>query len=186
MPSVPADAPPVQPETPQELCSRRRLSSTELSRLPTGLAVKMDPLTILSLAATIVQFVDFGHTLLSGAKEVYDSVDGVLKSTDELGVLLEDVQSTTNGIKNSPLANALSPDERHLLSLARSCENIAAALRQKLKRLKARKDARFKIVESARVSFEAIFQQKDIKQLDERLGRVYSQLQSRLAAITQE
>jgi hypothetical protein len=52
----------------------------------------MDPLSALSLAGSIVQFVDFGIKLLSGAGELYRSHTGTLKINDQ-------IELTTNDLK---------------------------------------------------------------------------------------
>lgn len=50
----------------------------------------MDPLTALSLAGNIIQFVDFGGRLLGGAGEIYHSAEGSLKVHDELELVATD------------------------------------------------------------------------------------------------
>ena len=45
----------------------------------------MDPFTAIGLAASIVQFLEFGRKLVSGAVEIYQNVDGATSSN----ILLE-------------------------------------------------------------------------------------------------
>ena len=52
----------------------------------------MDPLTALSVAGTIVQFVDFGTKLLTHATELYQSSRGTLRSNDEIELVTTDLR----------------------------------------------------------------------------------------------
>lgn len=52
----------------------------------------LDPLTALSVAGTIVQFVDFGTKPLSQANELYKSSVGTLKSNYELELVMTDLR----------------------------------------------------------------------------------------------
>jgi hypothetical protein len=44
----------------------------------------LDPLTAVSLASAIVQFVDFASKVIRGASEIYNSADGALRDNAEL------------------------------------------------------------------------------------------------------
>jgi hypothetical protein len=50
----------------------------------------MDPLTALSLAGTIIQFVDFGCKLLAEGKELYKSTTGILTVNEELELAVDE------------------------------------------------------------------------------------------------
>ncbi|KFX94993.1 hypothetical protein O988_06049 [Pseudogymnoascus sp. VKM F-3808] len=52
----------------------------------------MDPLTALSLAGTVVQFVDFGCKLLSEGRQLYKSTSGKLQSNEEIEIITLDLQ----------------------------------------------------------------------------------------------
>jgi uncharacterized NAD(P)/FAD-binding protein YdhS len=140
-----------------------------------------DPFTILSLAATIVQFVDVGCKLASGTKEIFDSADGLKKETAELKELVDDIKGFNGQLINS----FLSKDEKSLRSLVKICEEVAGKLEKRLSKLMIRDDARFRIVESVRVSFESVSKSKDMKILKERLLEIQTHVQQRLAVILQ-
>jgi hypothetical protein len=52
----------------------------------------MDPLTALSLAGTVVQFVDFGCKLLSEGRQLYKSTSGKLQSNEEIEIITLDLR----------------------------------------------------------------------------------------------
>jgi hypothetical protein len=55
----------------------------------------MDPLAALSLAGTIVQFVDFGSKLLATGRELYKSTNGSLTVNDEIELVTSDLLAIT-------------------------------------------------------------------------------------------
>lgn len=61
----------------------------------------MDPLTVLSLAGTIVQFVDFGRTLITDARDLYSSSAGTLTANEELELVTADLQALALKLRNS-------------------------------------------------------------------------------------
>jgi hypothetical protein len=52
----------------------------------------LDPLTALSLAGNIVQFVDFSTKLLAKGHELYKSADGTSVGYSELEAIAKDLQ----------------------------------------------------------------------------------------------
>lgn len=61
----------------------------------------MNPLTTLSPAGTIVQFVDFETKLLSHATELYKSSVGTLRSNDELELVPTDPRGLITKLRQS-------------------------------------------------------------------------------------
>jgi hypothetical protein len=61
--------------------------------------IVMDPLTALSLAGTLVQFIDFGSRLLSAGQELYKSASGNLAAEEELQLLTADLKAVVNKIR---------------------------------------------------------------------------------------
>lgn len=61
----------------------------------------MDPLTVLSVAAAIVQFVDFGTSLLSSAREAYRSASGQPQNVVQLNTLVYDLTQFSKSIQEA-------------------------------------------------------------------------------------
>ncbi|KAH0538897.1 hypothetical protein FGG08_004553 [Glutinoglossum americanum] len=61
----------------------------------------MDPLTSLSVAGAIVQFVDFGCRLLAEGRELYRSTTGVLTANEELELATTDLRALVNKLRHS-------------------------------------------------------------------------------------
>jgi hypothetical protein len=141
----------------------------------------MDPWTALGIAANILQFVDVGCKICSGAKEVYESPDGAKNETAELKLVVSDIQAHNARLNSTTLSN----DEKALKALAARSLELAEKLEKILAKLTVREDARFRVVESARVSISAVRKSKDIASLKQRLLDLQSHLQQRLAVILQ-
>ena len=111
--------------------------------------MSVDPLTALSVAGTIVQFVDFGTKLISRSKELYRSVDRALGVNKELEKIVEDLSKLLVKLqqpvrlKNTSSGN--DRDEDALESLCTACRNVADETLKRLEGLKVdRKNGRWK------------------------------------------
>jgi hypothetical protein len=71
----------------------------------------MDPLTALSLAGTIVQFVDFGSRLFTDSREFYKSTTGTLKANEVLELIISDLRALV--VKVNPCQRLLALVQRH-------------------------------------------------------------------------
>ena len=84
--------------------SRYSATGHNLLRAPRDrnpLTLTMDPLTALSLAGTVVQFVDFGCKLLSEGRQLYKSTSGKLKSNEEIEIITLDLQTLVKKLRGS-------------------------------------------------------------------------------------
>jgi hypothetical protein len=142
----------------------------------------MDPWTALGIAASILQFVDVGCEICSGAKEIYESAEGAKKETAELRLIVSDIQTQNARLIDS---KTLSNDEKDLKGLVTKSLELAEQLERILRKLTVRENARFRMVESARISFGAMRNSKDIASLKTRLLDLQRHLQQRLALILQ-
>lgn len=97
----------------------------------------MDPMTVLSIAAAVVQFVDFGTSLLSGAREVYKSASGQPQEVVQLTTLVDDlsqfsksIQEASDKAKSTQKSYDRAEDNliRACASCLRTCTEIQAAV----------------------------------------------------------
>lgn len=100
----------------------------------------MEALAALSLASTIVQFVDFSIKIVSKGFKIYHSGDGSLSENNDLEIVVNDLvllqarlQCATTG---SDTDNPFS-DEASLLSLRTTANELAANLLDRLNMVKA-------------------------------------------------
>lgn len=89
----------------------------------------LDPLTALSVASSVIQFVDFGTKLISKGKEIYKSADGVLADHAEQAAISSRLADLTRALSTSIDMSAatreLSPAENALKEVALVCRQVA-------------------------------------------------------------
>jgi hypothetical protein len=152
----------------------------------------MDPLSALSVAATIIQFVDFGTKMLSSSKELYKSAKGSLKISEELELVTGDLQAVlvklrANAGPENPIAPAPSPQsqaeiDEHRNSFLEICNNatlITGELLRKLNDLKV-KDRKHRVWHTLRAAIRTAWSKEEISALRERLSNLSESLTPRL------
>ncbi|KAI0377722.1 hypothetical protein F5Y04DRAFT_171797 [Hypomontagnella monticulosa] len=152
----------------------------------------MDPLSAVSLAGTIVQFVTFTCSLLSKSSEIYHSTRGESDEAISLQTIYKHLQIFS--AKFSSPENLLI---RRTASGGSSDDDATLALRDIFQSSKADCDRILKVVEKLQVkdgpghrwkSFRAalglIWHRREIEDLDERLQRAQSALTLHICSIT--
>lgn len=95
-----------------------------------------DPLSILSVAASITQFRDLGYRLIKGVKEIHDSAQGALEEVAELKLVAEDIKNLNQDFtSNLSSSRPLSKDDIAIRALAGKCNALADELLRELRPL---------------------------------------------------
>ncbi|KAE9366262.1 hypothetical protein N431DRAFT_386517, partial [Stipitochalara longipes BDJ] len=143
----------------------------------------LDPLSALSLAGNIIQFVEFGTKLVHGTNEIIKSTEGSLEkhvwleeTTSSLGQLSNDLAIDT---QRGPTASHSKKDEE-LLNLAISCKHDADDLLATLGDLKAQNPGRK--WQSFVQALRSVWKESKIKELERRLNDRRRQLGLQLLA----
>lgn len=148
-------------------------------RYHNAVAMPLDPLTALSLAGTICQFVDFSCKVLSATRHVYNSYDGDLTVNRELGLITNEIQDLTAKLtRPMPSTGPLSPDEQKLKDLCVACNKVAAELIEKLNSLKAR--GQHQAWQSLQVAVQSAWSRQDLNDLIRRLTMFKEAIESRI------
>ena len=167
------------------------ISALHLSLLRIGLdvapnhsAIIMDPLSALSLAGNIVQFVDFGADLLSSARELYKSPVGSLLIHDEVALVTSDLEMLVNRLRSSmPPRLDSEANEAQWKALRELCDKAAAVADELLKRLgtlKQSANGKHRRWESLHLAVRSLWNEKEIKSLLERLSALKEALNTRI------
>lgn len=91
----------------------------------------MDPLSALSIAASVVQFLDFGAKIIGTSIEIYRSVDGATQESLETEYLVQHARDLNAGLVASQSVNKSrlsNQDELKLLELAARSQAVAQEL----------------------------------------------------------
>jgi hypothetical protein len=146
----------------------------------------MDPLTALSVASTIVQFVDFGTKLLFHSNELYKSSMGTLHSNNELELVTTDLRGLVTKLRQSCRSESdvqvsSSDDEqrRGFEKLYNEVVKLAKDLVERLKKLKV-KDGRHRMWQSLKQAVETAWSEKKIAKMKVRLSSFRDALETRV------
>ncbi|KFX91101.1 hypothetical protein V490_06073 [Pseudogymnoascus sp. VKM F-3557] len=142
----------------------------------------LDPLSALSLAAAIVQFVDYGTKIVLSAAEIHASATGSLTKNVELSSISIDLSDISGKLvlDDRTQRDKYSKDEQALSSLAMQCREVASTLLTTLEDLSLKgPHKRWKSVRQALLS---VWRESEIRDIRERLDTIRGQLTTRLVA----
>lgn len=138
---------------------------------------KMDPLTAIGLASSIVQFVDFATKLIHGAKEIYVSATGSTEENDSLENVVSEMQRLAQKFHHPQTARQ-TEDERALSRLAAECKILSDQILGLLtsirpKHVKSKREAVWAALKNK-------WNERDKQELEKRLKNCRSQLELQL------
>jgi hypothetical protein len=143
----------------------------------------MDPLTALSVAGTIIQFVDFGNKLLKHSIQLYKSSRGSLKANEELELITGDLQCVISKLRDasvsSPAGSVIGQNSSrsNFVEICDEAAKIAAELLERLNGLKV-KDGKHRTWESIKAAVKAAWSKEEIQALEKRLSLLKESLRS--------
>lgn len=149
----------------------------------------MDPLSALSVATSVIQFVDFGCKLVSQTRQIYKSVDGTLSDRVIVEVLAVDLESLSLNLQNSLRENQpvnaegqqeTSVHDRALDDLCRRCHGISKELIAKLNNLKVQGSTKHRNWESFKKALRAMWGKEELDSLATQLNELRSEIEFRV------
>ena len=99
----------------------------------------LEPLTAISLAGNVVQFVQFGYNLVAKTHEIYTSRSGELKEDLETETVTTRILQSIEDLESSRKHAGSCSDtfiERRLVEIAEACTEIAKDILRRLERLR--------------------------------------------------
>ncbi|KAF4637877.1 hypothetical protein G7Y89_g222 [Cudoniella acicularis] len=150
----------------------------------------MDPISALSLASNVIQFVDFGCKLISHSRQLYKSIDGALSDKVLVEFLALDLDSLTTNLhkslrENQPVdakgyTEEYSDDDLALDDLCRRCHFIVKKLISRLDRLKVQGSSSHRNWESFKKALRASWSREEMDSLAAQLNDVRSEIEFRV------
>ncbi|KAH8784376.1 hypothetical protein BGZ57DRAFT_757700 [Hyaloscypha finlandica] len=143
----------------------------------------MDPLSALSVAAAVVQLVDYGAGIVSKGTQLYKSVDGALGENIELETASIRLQQLSSGMQGS-LSQARRDNtqgspaqvDQHLEAMCNECVTVSQELVNKLETLKVPGDHPYKKWKSFRQALKSVWSKEKIEAIAERLCSLRAEL----------
>ncbi|KAK3348860.1 hypothetical protein B0T25DRAFT_609099 [Lasiosphaeria hispida] len=127
----------------------------------------LDPLSALSVAAVVVQFVDFGRKIVCKSRELYHSINGLTDENLASKTVTLRLQELARDLK-APRTAVLSRQSPRLQQICDECEEISVELLEKLRRL------------------QSITSKTDIDQMAARLARLRMELDTEVLLAVSE
>ncbi|EPE25403.1 P-loop containing nucleoside triphosphate hydrolase [Glarea lozoyensis ATCC 20868] len=145
----------------------------------------MDPLSALSLAAAIAQFIDYGSKIVSQTKEIADLGSSV--NVQHLSTITNDIKGINSSLKRQLKVDVkssatLSQEALDLQSLAIRCNEIAQELVECLTKVTITGDKKDTWT-SIRAAIKTVWTSQQIATLSQRLNDYRSQLTLRLLLV---
>jgi hypothetical protein len=138
----------------------------------------LDPLSAASLAAAILQFVDFGSKILLSGYETYRSAQGATKENIDLESLTQKLYKFQDQLSITP--KQLTHKDQELQDLAQKCSYIAGDLLLLLDSLKVKEKGLIRTWEALRQSCRLVWKKEEIAKKEKLLNSISGQVNSRL------
>jgi hypothetical protein len=138
----------------------------------------MDPVTAIGLAASIVSFIDFSWSLVTGAKDLYESGCRRTKENARISSIIDDLNEYARDLTIG--GEGASKHEKALRALANDCHSLSEDLVKTLQKLELTKRSRW---QSLKKSWEAMQKAGDIASIEFRLDKYRAQMNIRLLAL---
>ncbi|KAI2627376.1 hypothetical protein GGS26DRAFT_599295 [Hypomontagnella submonticulosa] len=140
----------------------------------------MAELAAIGLAASILQFIDIGYSIVSSATEAYGSVSGMSTETSNLLITIRSLKQVSAQLQSTSLT---MPEHASLRELSAQCQDLSEELIHILRSLRVKKKG--SVRESLRVAFKSWQNQSKIKSIHKRLGDCREQIQLELILLFQ-
>ncbi|OJJ05862.1 hypothetical protein ASPVEDRAFT_45324 [Aspergillus versicolor CBS 583.65] len=137
----------------------------------------MDPLSAVSLAGNVVQFLEFGVKLISKTHEIYKSGEGAEIRNIELDAIANDLVALNDRVRNRSrkvCEFAISEDEKSLQALTEQCNRVGDELISALESAKVQQSR--KMWKSVRQALKSVLGRDRIAELYHRLKQYREQI----------
>jgi uncharacterized membrane protein YqiK len=138
----------------------------------------MEPLSALSIATAVIQFLDFTGKVVSGTWQIYrGQPPEETEPNSDVASITTSLQEVTRSLKASKDKASLQPwssQDTAISKLAESCTEVGEQLLALLNRLRAQSERR--VWQSFRTALRTIWSDKDIEKLSQKLENYRQQI----------
>jgi len=143
----------------------------------------MDPFSALSLATSIVQFVDFATKIVHGAHQIYQTGAGAAAENADIELCASELHNLCTRLDVSKLPHPRSADDDALCRIADRCVSISKELSSLLGKIKAKNpDSKWQCMISAA---KTQLKKDERDEILARLSQCRAQLDSQLSRLAQ-
>lgn len=133
---------------------------------------------VAGLVSSIITFVDFSWTIVRGTYDIHSSTTGATEENVHIGNVLQDLQAVTGKMRRDiPGQNV---HEKALLELESQCRGLSNDLAAILQKLTTRRRSG---LQSLNVMLRSLIKEKEVREIQKRLGEYRGQMILRLNLI---
>ncbi|KAF7891234.1 uncharacterized protein EAF02_001559 [Botrytis sinoallii] len=142
----------------------------------------MNPLDALSLAGTIIRFVDFSSKVLAGTNELYKSGAEALAVHQQLGLVVDDLAKMSKRLSDSywglsGMGVVSTPSDDAFMFICRDASELSIELSNKLNSLKLTAIGKRRKWETVKQALKSVWTEKDLTALTNRLALLRDSIQ---------
>jgi hypothetical protein len=149
------------------------------------IANAMDPLSALSVAAAVVQFVDYSTRVVAKGSKLYKSAEGALSENIELqtastrlqrlsGALQDSLRLGQQGLQKGPLGE----NDQALEDICEACVKVSKELVERLEKLKVPDGHQHRKWKSFRQALKTVCSKEKIEEVADRLAELRIELET--------
>src|SRR5579859_2947196 len=136
----------------------------------------LDPISALSVAAAVVQFVDFSRKIVCKSKELYGSTCGITEEYLGSQTVTLRLKELTEALKKSPSSTAAIRNSPRLHQICAECDYVSEHLLEKLHQLKVPDCPTHRRCKSFRQALKSVWSKTEIDEMARRLASLRSEL----------
>lgn len=140
---------------------------------------KMDPITALTLASTILTFIDYANKIVTGTYEVYQSLSGATAENAHVETIVGDLSDITADL--GATVPGKTKNEIALKDLASKCKVVSDKLQDLLDTLKV--SGNHTTWKSLKVKIKSMRKDKEIVGMEKQLDDYRAQILTRLTVM---
>lgn len=134
----------------------------------------MDPLSALSVAAAVVQFLDFSGTIVTSTYKIYKSTSKKNEGNDTITSITAQLVDLTSELERSATVSPVSKVDQEIIILCQQCKKTADNLLDALKQLNA--GSGVTLWDSFKIALRSVWSQGEIDALQGRLDSYRQQI----------
>jgi hypothetical protein len=138
----------------------------------------MDPLSALSVAASVVQFVQFGASLVSKTHEIYASHEGTLSANVQVEAATKRLIGLVDGLRGPLVAGNSFPSvgSQELEDICNKCISISKELLARLNKLRVQDTHKHRKWKSFRQALKSVWSKDGIEATRKQLAACKDEL----------
>lgn len=141
----------------------------------------LDPLSALSVAASVVQFLDFSSKIVSKGVQAYKSSDGALIDNAEIEEATQRLAQLSKTLETSMVpgqGGVLSDTDQQLATICKSCVSVSSELIIYLEKLKVPNGQQHRKLTSFRKALKSVWSAADLDRTVHRLDVLKGELET--------